>query len=79
VTRAGWFPQAGRGLNLPARLAAPVLAGLLAACGSGEAEQPAGVSAGEARALDDAATMLEEQRHAPAAEGSASPSPSPSS
>lgn len=36
---------------------------LLAACGPGENDPgPGGVTAGEARALDDAAAMLEERR-----------------
>ena len=50
---------------------------LLAACGQSEAETaPADVSAGEARALDEAAAMLDEQRHEP--EG-AKPSDEPAS
>jgi hypothetical protein len=57
-----------------------MLAGLLAACGSGESEPPAAASADEARALDDAAEMLDQQRHAPepSAGDAASPQPSPS-
>ena len=51
--------------------------GLLAACGSGEAEQaPAAASADEARAVGEAARMLGEQRHADRSpESTASPSP----
>jgi hypothetical protein len=55
---------AGPGL---ARL--PALAGalLLAACGSGENDPgPGGVTVGEAKALDEAAEMLEQQRLDPA-------------
>jgi hypothetical protein len=66
VRQAGSFRQAGRGLQASARALTLLLAGLLAACGSNEGEQqPAPASADEARALEDAADMLEEQRHAP--------------
>lgn len=54
----------------------------LAACGPKDTDAgPGGVSVGEARALDEAAAMLEQQR-LPAttpASGSPAPSPSPSS
>lgn len=43
-------------------------AGLLAACGQGENDPgPGGVTVGEARALDEAAEMLEERRLPPEA------------
>ena len=73
MREAGSFRQAGRGRQASARALTLLLAGLLAACGSDEGEQqPAPASADEARALEDAAEMLEEQRHAPepAASGS---------
>ncbi|MXO60764.1 hypothetical protein GRI89_14570 [Altererythrobacter salegens] len=59
---------------------------LLAACGSGDNDPgPGGVSVGEAKALDEAAEMLEQQRlqpqdvPQPEASSPASPSPKPSS
>ena len=60
---------------------------LLAACGQGENDPgPGGVTVGEARALDDAAQMLEERRLAPedlptssAAPSSTAQSPEPES
>jgi hypothetical protein len=63
---------------------------LLAACGQKDTDAgPGGVSVGEARALDDAAAMLEQQRLPPGVLGngtsqasaqqpSASPTPAPS-
>jgi hypothetical protein len=53
----------------------------LAACGQRDTDPgPGGVSVGEARALDEAAAMLEQQRLPPAAlaNGAAPPQPSPS-
>ncbi|MGZ3196400.1 MAG: hypothetical protein ACXWJC_10255 [Croceibacterium sp.] len=62
----------------------------LAACGQKDSDAgPGGVSVGEARALDDAAAMLERQRlaanalgngtsQAPAQQPNASPTPAPS-
>jgi hypothetical protein len=56
---------------------------LLAACGQRDTDAgPGGVSVGEARALDQAASMLDQQRLPPGALASgtpapASPSPSP--
>lgn len=45
------------------RAIAITLLALLAACGSGEEDPgPGGVTAGEAKALDEAAAMLDEQR-----------------
>jgi len=45
-----------------------LLAMVLAACGKGEnAPGPGGVTAGEARALDEAAEMIEQRRLPPAA------------
>ena len=75
----------GWGFRRPARQAASAFfLVLLAACGQDEKEPaPASVSAGEQRALDEAAEMLEEQRHAAkdakAAGEQASPAPSPAS
>ena len=44
-------------------IAAPGLLVLLAACGQSDSDPgPGGVTVGEARALDEAAAMLEEQR-----------------
>jgi hypothetical protein len=55
---------------------------MLAGCGQSDADPgPGGVSIGEARALDQAAAMLEQQRLAPGALASgnpATPRPSPS-
>jgi hypothetical protein len=53
----------------------PVLAIFcLAACGNNDAAPgPGGVSVGEARALDDAASMLDQQRLPPGAPASAAP------
>jgi hypothetical protein len=48
------------------RLPASLLCVLLAACGQGENEPgPGAVTVGEARALDEAAEMLEERRLSP--------------
>jgi hypothetical protein len=48
----------------------------LAACGQNDADAgPGGVSVGEARALDEAAAMLEQQRLPPATTVSATPRP----
>ena len=56
---------------------------LLAACGQKDTDPgPGGVSVGEARALDEAAAMLDRQRLPPSALPSAAPSsphPAPSS
>jgi hypothetical protein len=49
------------------RTAAAMLPLLLAACDSGGARAPGGVSAGEAKALEDAAEMLDERRLPPEA------------
>jgi hypothetical protein len=72
------IPAPGRSRGPSARTAAgrwPLLAGLalLAACGSDTDPGPGGVTVGEARALDDAASMLDEQRLdlPPAAEAAA--------
>lgn len=57
---------------------APVLVLLLAACGSNDNDPgPGGVSVGEAKALDEAAAMLDQQRVKP--EDVAPPEASPSS
>ena len=46
---------------------AAALAFALTACGSGEADVPSAVSPGEAKALDEAAAMLDERRLPPEA------------
>lgn len=47
---------------------------LLSACGKADNEPgPGGVTVGEARALDEAAQMIEDQRLSPAATPSAAP------
>lgn len=52
---------------------------LIAACGPSDSDPgPGGVTVGEARALDDAAEMLEHQRLPPGAIAGPSSSPSPS-
>jgi hypothetical protein len=51
-------------LMLAAALAAPLA---LAACGSEEATPPGKISPGEAKALEEAATMLDERRLPPEA------------
>lgn len=48
-------------------LAALALTLALAACGDGGASAPGGVSPGEAKALEDAASMLEERKLPPEA------------
>ena len=73
-------PTGGRSRQGSARLAALAALLLLAACGPGETDPgPGGVTAGEARALDEAAEMLEEQRlkSEDLPEPVESPSPSP--
>jgi hypothetical protein len=65
------LPRPGRALLavVPATLA-------LAACGGGDNDPgPGGVTVGEARALDEAAEMLDERRPPDTASPSASPSP----
>lgn len=69
----------GRG-GRPARLPAAAAALLLAACGPSDTDPgPGGVTVGEARALDEAAEMLEQQRFDPEdlAAPEEAPSPSP--
>ena len=59
------------------RAIAITLLALLAACGSGEDDPgPGGVTAGEAKALDEAAAMLDERR-TPAAGAAQVPAPLP--
>ncbi|MFO6431032.1 hypothetical protein ACLBKT_13200 [Erythrobacter sp. W302b] len=53
------------------------LALTLAACGGEGASAPGGVSAGEAKALEDAAAMLDERRLPPEALPSDAPVPAP--
>ena len=58
----------------------PIAVGLaltLAACGGQGASAPGEVSAGEAKALEDAATMLDERRLPPEALPSDAPAPAP--
>jgi hypothetical protein len=56
----------------------PVLALLVCACGQRDTDPgPGGVSVGEARALDEAAAMLDQQRLAPGALASGTPTPQP--
>lgn len=50
-----------------APILAAALALVLAACGSEQARDPGAVSPGEAKALDDAASMLDERRLPPEA------------
>jgi len=53
---------------------------LLGACGPSDSDPgPGGVTVGEAKALDDAAEMLDQRRLPPEALPSAAPSPKPSS
>lgn len=60
----------------------PIMAALalvLVGCGDEGASAPGGVSAGEAKALKDAAAMLDERRLPPEAlPGEATPAPAPS-
>lgn len=75
MIQAGSFRPGGRGRRL-ARYVLLAGPGLLAACGPSEAEQaPAGVTSHEARAVAEAATMLDKQRHADRPDSVASPSP----
>ncbi|WP_301750807.1 hypothetical protein [uncultured Erythrobacter sp.] len=58
----------------------PIVVGLalsLAACGGEGASAPGGVSAGEAKALEDAAAMLDERRLPPEALPSDAPTEAP--
>jgi hypothetical protein len=64
-----------------ARLWPALALALLAACGQRDTDPgPGGVSVGEARALDEAASMLDQQRLPPAAlsQDTSTPQPSPS-
>ena len=74
----------GRCCNALVRRASPALLLALAACGQRESDPaPEAAGVGEARALGEAAAMLEEQRHereeGPAPLEPATPSPIPSS
>ena len=73
----------GSSLMRSLRRAAPAALLWLAACGKDEAEPVREAGASEARALEEAAEMLEQQRRATKREEPAgrspSPSPSPSS
>lgn len=60
---------------MPRWLIAAGLALTLAACGGEGARAPGGVSAGEAKALEDAAAMLDERRLPPEALPSETPAP----
>ena len=75
MIQAGSLRPGGRGRRL-ARYVLLACPGLLAACGPSEAEQaPAAVTTDESRAVAEAATMLDEQRHADQPDSLASPSP----
>lgn len=64
---------------MPRLLLLAALVPLLAACDSGGAEAPGGVSAGEAQALDEAAEMLDKRTLPPEAlPPEAGPPPAPS-
>ena len=55
----------GRGHAPPGAVLAALLAGLATGCGPGENDPgPGGVTVGEARALDEAAEMLDKQQAA---------------
>ena len=61
---------------MPMRIFALLPLALLAACGPSDSDPgPGGVTVGEAKALDDAAEMLDQRRLPPEALPSASPSP----
>ncbi|MFO6446495.1 hypothetical protein ACLBKU_05055 [Erythrobacter sp. NE805] len=62
----------------PTLAAALALACALAACGSERASAPGEVSPGEARALEDAASMLDERKLPPEAIPTDAPSAAPS-
>ena len=58
------------------RKSVPALLLILAACGQKDTDPgPGGVSVGEARALDEAASMLEQQPLPPGALASGTPAP----
>jgi hypothetical protein len=72
---SGKRPRAGRASILPAFCAAALL--LMAGCGANDNDPgPGGVTVGEARALDQAAEMLDQQRLPEQASPSPSPAPS---
>ena len=62
--------------RLAAAILALPLAVMLAACGEAEPTPPGEVSPGEAKALDDAASMLDERRLPPETLATDTPSPS---
>lgn len=67
-------------MHVPMRILALLPLTLLAACGPSDSDPgPGGVTVGEAKALDDAAEMLDHRRLPPGAVASPSPSPSPTS
>ena len=69
--------KAMRTIASPACVALP-LAALLAACGPNPSDPgPGNVTVSEAQALDDAASMLDEQRHAGATAPAADPATPP--
>ena len=77
--------EAHRASRAGALLACAAAALMLAGCGNDNDPGPGGVTVGEARALDDAAEMLEEQRlpaeavptPTPAASATGEPTPTP--
>jgi hypothetical protein len=80
VSRAGAIPDPqGGAFALRPLAAALALAAGLAGCGQNDTDPgPGGVTVGEARALDEAAAMLEERRQPkPAAEASGEPASEP--
>lgn len=64
-------------LNRRPPAAALAIALVLTACGDEGASAPGGVSPGEAKALEDAASMLDERRLPPEALATAEPSGAP--
>lgn len=83
MTQGHWGGSQGRCCHAFALGVSPALVLALAACGEREHDPtPSGASVGEARALEEAAAMLDEQRLEPedaAPAEPAAPTPSPSS
>ena len=81
MSGAGVIPDLTGGAHALRPLALSLaLALVLGGCGQNDTDPgPGGVTVGEARALDEAAEMLEEQRRAPTAPASPAASATPTS
>ena len=76
-SQAGAINQGQRGAIRPTPALAALLVLMLSACSPDDSDPgPGGVSVGEARALDEAAAMIEENAKVPATSAPEAPEPS---